>query len=1340
MRYLSLKYGYAVCAALLILCLQLHAAAVEVTDYSQPYMEQSLGSNDMTAIVQDQDGFIWVATHNELARFDGHSFVPVASDRSSEIFHGGNLVNTMKITSDDILLIGTSRGFFRYDIRNDRLAHTEKTDSLKIFAMEHAGEKDCWFVNSDKGLLLYDSPTDTFTLLREYLPAAVDEPLTSLKSFQIGLDGCLYFSDSRYLMKLSHDMSRTDTLCTWKGDSWRAEVHPPRMFLYDRKQLVVSDMSLNDSGRISDMEVTDICLWDGSVILGIRGKGIEKVTYADDGSFVRENVRLSRYYDDMSGTVNVFFEDSDGNLWVGTRNGLFLMSRQEKSKFSNLKSDIGQGENNALSHNTVSDILVENDDRIWLATAGGLDLLTFDETSDDGYSIRHFRDGRYQKNNDYHKIEQLCPDARNEMWCGTKAGILFFDLKTCSFISHPEIEAAFDGCSFIRAIWRDSYDDMWVGFENGGLFRYRSEEKRVEKIRFPSGEYPDNCTSICGDRDGHVWVGTKGNSLFRMDFTGSDITAVEQYPLSPETNPASARITYIYPDIFGNIWVGTADGMYRYSKERDEFDRIELGVPASRPYICGIIGDDDGNLWIPTVSGIYKYSMWDAAGTAFYRRNHFARYGFVYGCAKGGDGFIYLSGINGLTWFYPEDITSDDRKYDISFLDFKADGKSLMQSVCYHGHGMETRKIILPYRHNRVSFSFSVLDYAHRNEIQYCYMLEGADEDWIYPASEPRNISYGHLKPGLYTLRMRSTDRAGIWQDNERVQEIRIRPPVMWSWYSISAYLLIILAISYVLLLYFRKKAREKTDAVLHRLRMQFYRDISYNMKNPVTLIESPLQKLLAGSGKMSWSQEKALLETVHRGCVSISMLAEQLADFSEIDSGDLKLNLTMADFMQFSAVISEKFRPLFDRKGISFEFISERKPVFMSFDSGRMERVFYELLSNAYKFTPAGGHVVCACRKDRNGFVRVEVSDSGSGMAPEKLEKIFERFWTDGGQQSGAGMGLPLAKEFVILHGGSMEVSSTPGKGLSIFFTLPVHDESHVLPESGGEIPGISAHLSEYLEVMESGIPADRHSSPGAPLIFIVSKDKELRKFLTGILMPEYNIETFPSPDSVFDKISQELPSLVISGMVFNDGKEGLKLCQQVKSSVRTGHIPFMFLTAYSQDRLRKDGYESGADAYVTKPFEVDYLLVRISRLIKSREAIKAKARREIIANPAEVSELSADDKFLAKATAVVERNLANEDFSVDAFAKEMCTSSSMLYRRIKFLTNSSPNEFIRRIRMKRAAQLLKIHACSVSEVAFRVGFSDTRYFSTCFKKEFGRTPTAWQQENPDEPQDLSR
>ena len=247
MRYLSLKYGYAVCAALLISCLHLQAGAVKVTDYSQPYMEQSLGSNDMTAIVQDQDGFIWVATHNELARFDGHSFVPVASERSSDIFHGGNLVNTMKITSDDILLIGTSRGFFRYDIRNDRLVHTEKTDSLKIFAMEHTAEKDCWFVNSDKGLLLYDSPADRFTLLRQYVPAAVDEPLTSLKSFQISRDGCLYFSDSRYLMKLSHDMSRTDTLCTWKGDSWRAEVHPPYMFLYDRKQLVVSDMSLNGS-------------------------------------------------------------------------------------------------------------------------------------------------------------------------------------------------------------------------------------------------------------------------------------------------------------------------------------------------------------------------------------------------------------------------------------------------------------------------------------------------------------------------------------------------------------------------------------------------------------------------------------------------------------------------------------------------------------------------------------------------------------------------------------------------------------------------------------------------------------------------------------------------------------------------------------------------------------------------------------------------------------------------------------------------------------------------------------------------------------------------------------
>ena len=572
MRYFSPGYSFIIQVMLLISCIS--AGAVKVTDYSQPYMEQSLGSNDMTAITQDSAGFIWVATHNELARFDGYSFVPVPSDLSSEIFRGENLVNAMRATAHDTLLIGTSRGLFIYDIRDGRLIHAADSDSLKIFAIEQSIQNSCWLMNSDKGLLRYDSVAGKLVFLREYMPVG-DVPLTSLKSFQMGQDSCLYFSDSRYLMKMSQDMLRTDTLRVWKGDSWRAEVHPPHMFLYDRKRLVVSDMSGCHSERVSDIEVTDICLWDGAVIFGIRGKGIEKVTYSKDGRFVHENVRLSRYYDDMSGTVNAFFEDSDGNLWVATRNGLFLMSRQEKSQFSNVKSDIGHGENNALSHNTVSDILVENDDRIWLATAGGLDLLTFDESSDNGYTVRHFRDNAYQKNNDYHKIEQLCADAGNEIWCGTKAGMLFFDLESCSFRSHPEIETAFEGCSFIRAIWRDSYDDMWVGFENGGLFRYRAGKKQVENVGFSfGGGYFDNCTSVCEDRDGHIWVGTKGNSLFRIDFTGREIASVKQYLLSPETNPASARITYIYLDLFGNIWVGTADGMYRYEKDMDEFDLI----------------------------------------------------------------------------------------------------------------------------------------------------------------------------------------------------------------------------------------------------------------------------------------------------------------------------------------------------------------------------------------------------------------------------------------------------------------------------------------------------------------------------------------------------------------------------------------------------------------------------------------------------------------------------------------------------------------------------------------------------------------------------------------------
>lgn len=743
-----------------------------------------------------------------------------------------------------------------------------------------------------------------------------------------------------------------------------------------------------------------------------------------------------------------------------------------------------------------------------------------------------------------------------------------------------------------------------------------------------------------------------------------------------------------------------------------------------------------GNLWITTLSGIYKYNISERT-SHFIELNggNFARKSFVFGADIDSDGYIYLSGINGLTIFNPEEIISDTTRNNVIFTDFRVNNKSLMFDDLLNQHDINnTSKIILKHKNNQIYFAFSALVYSNRQNIRYAYMLEGLDPDWIYVGPEERTISYANLHSGDYKLKIKSTTNNGIWQDNIHTLEIRVNPPYWRTWYSYIFYFLILGAIVLFTVKFWSLRLRLKTKIELNENRHKIYTDLSHSIKTPLALLQSSLQSLLENMDTLSENEKKYMLSTIKSNSNRISLLVNQIGESRKTSSKKSNLQLTETDFIAFAYGIYEKFRDLFESKEINFIFLSNVDYVKLIFDLEKIEITLLNLLSNAYKYTPKGGQVHFKCTLDSSGHIlQVEINDNGSGIKKEFQENVFERFYTIPDpdlHRQGIGLGLSLAKEYIELHEGKIYLTSSES-GTQIKFDLLLgssHYKNSVIKELN-QLNDNYSHIVAYVESELLNVNNEELFLENVSLVYLVENDHQTISFIEKAFNPEIKIIPILNYKKLSDEITNEKPQLIISEVVFDGENKGFEICRKIKKDPLTNDIPFVFVTANSSDDDQKYAYEYGAVAYITKPFDVNHLKKRVMMLIQTKENIKQKIKQELITLPRDIQFQSAEDKFLTRAMEIIEDNIDNEKFNVLNFASEMNLSSSMLYRKIKGLTNLSPNELIRSVRLKRAAQMLENKAFNISEIALKVGFMDIRYFSSSFKKEYGVPPSIYAQ-----------
>ena len=867
----------------------------------------------------------------------------------------------------------------------------------------------------------------------------------------------------------------------------------------------------------------------------------------------------------------------------------------------------------------------------------------------------------------------------------------------------------------------------------------------------------DNNKLIYQDRSGTLWIGTTNHGLIKRlttlsNASISDEVRYKQYKRqSNDPNSlGSNNIQSIYEDLKGLLWIVTDRGLSKLDIEEETFKNYteKDGLPSN--VILAILDDEKGNLWISTPGGLSKFDSNLEVFQDFDERDGLPMIGFNNSCNKGPDGKMYFGGSDGCVVFHPESLQYNTYVPPVAITNLQifnktvlpGDGSPLRKSITH------SREIELKHDQDIISFEFTALDYTSPQKNQFAHKMEGVDQDWVFTDASRRFATYTNLDPGQYTFRVKGSNNDGIWNEEGTSIKIIILPPWWQSNLAYSAYFLIFVLVLYVLRSYDQKRQRLKHKfelehlhaeklAEIDKIKSTFFTNISHEFRTPLTLISGPAKQIMDGSEELK-TKDNALL--IYRNAKRLNRLVDQLLDLSKIEAGEMRLRTIPTDIISFLKELVNSFAPLAEKKNITFRFKPAEEHLIVYLDKDKVEKIINNILSNAFKFTSENGEILIRVSKHTK-FVEIYISDTGIGISKERLTKIFDRFYqVDGShtkEQEGTGIGLALTKELVELQKGEIQVESQEGKGTIFIIRLPLSKKQFKPEEIYDSKEKISAD-KELSMANESGLDKEKamiglieetDQSSGKeekPLLLIVEDSTDVQNYMRGFLKNEYQILEATDGEDGFKKSINQVPDIIVSDIMMPK-IDGFQLCEKLKTDERTSHIPVILLTAKATSEDKIEGLETGADDYVMKPFDEKELKARIKNLIEQRKKLREYFLKEGIFNLDNKKITSIDKKFFEKTVRIINEHLSDSLFGVETLARELTIGRTSLHKKIMALVGEPPGALIKRIRLSKAGILLKNNIGNISEIALEVGFNNPAYFSECFKRQFGVTPSQY-------------
>ena len=1321
-------------------------------------IKDGLPSNAVRNIVQDKDGFLWFGTDNGLCRYDGYTVQAFVNPQMGVDQYVSSLASC-----DEGILVGTNHGAYllSFESRNFKKVGEKLNASVSHISVD--GEHNAWISTHGQGVFRYNLTTQQ---CKQYAMKALQGKVSTTLVDANNQVWALSHRDGGGLMRLN---KATDAFEWARPHGDATQLSGMSMMAMPDGSILVGTWSdglyqvMPDgyTKMLISQQLTNVM---NHIHILHNDRGLYVLVGSDDGlveyDLKDRTWRLLSEVDDPSHSTNERFvyalaADQEGGLWIGTFYGgvSYMPSLTHERRFSPYFASLG-----GLKGSVVSRMFEDYLHRIWIATDdAGLDL--YDPVKDE------FVDFPARQAMSRLNVHALLAEG-NQLWVGTYGkGVILMDMQTGA-MKYYQTDLLAEGSNCYN-LFRDSKHRLWAStLDRVNLW---NEQKQAFE---PIGPIKTCAIDIEEDTYGNVWFATQGDGLWCYRNNGQ--WKQYKYEEGKASTLSSDMVNCIRRDAKGQLYIATSRGLCVYLPGSDSFKRIHIQAP-SQDFSSIVVYQSE--IWLSGNMGIVKYvpgeqprifNWYDGLTSDQFLPNS----GLL-----ASDGRIYFGTQHGFNAFYsylvkinqvapPVAITS------ILFFnhEYDPDDDDLEEQTGVVGSGVGSRKaiqylnhvkeIVLSHNENMFNIAFSALSYVTPEKNQYRYKLEGFDKDWQYTTDH--RATYTNLPPGTYTFRVMAANNDGVWSKNDAQLRIVVNPPFWWSLPAKILYLLLIgYGIFWITQSRLKREKRrhqrqlermeEQQEREMHEARLRFFTMIAHEIRTPVTLIIGPLEnmkkqwRLLLDAMKSGVKPAKTLkegeemtqtLDVIDRNAQRLLLLVNQLLDFSKVQQKDMQVHFKLQNISQLMRSVVERFEPSYEQRGIHLEVEYPADDLAAMMDGEAITKVLSNLMVNAGKYTK--DHVVMACSIPDTEHFSIRVTDNGIGIENKEKLKIFTAFYQARDNKPGTGIGLSIVKNLVDAHHGTVGVESEVGKGASFIVTLPIQQAEAMVGED--ETMTGEAEADEVVKVPRipdeadaegmdkkagtgNGTGADGQDRSHKPGMLVVDDDADMCAFIKGHFDTDYLVFTAEDGKHALNILDKHPVAIIISDWMMPE-MDGPELCRLVRSRENISHLPFVMLTAKTDDASKAESRSCGADTFIEKPFSMKYLDAAVKQLLDMRRLLQSKFSGSPLEPIEELAPTQVDSEFLARLTTIIEENVTNPELNVNFLAAQMGMGRSSFFNKIRGLADVTPNEMIMLVKLKKAARLLKQKRYRISEISFMLGFSSSSYFSKCFQKQFGVKP----------------
>ncbi|WP_184550474.1 hybrid sensor histidine kinase/response regulator transcription factor [Mucilaginibacter sp. FT3.2] len=1354
-----MKLGVAVFLYFIFLALSSYSQRIVFENLTA---DDGLSQNSVLAIAQDSRGFMWYGTQHGLNKYDTRTFKIYNNDPDVRTSLSSDYITSLLVDSHGVLWVGTRNGLNRYNPETDNferinLGRLQVPNNQVISCIYEDRKKSLWIWCTEGLKRLENRATNKFITVQIPNVAAGLYGNNTHAIYQDHL-GIYWLGSSSGLTQ----MTRQQTGFAFKMYQQKA----------DRQN------SLSDNYVTAINEDTIGNLWIGTLHGGVN-------------LYKRSNNTFTRFVSNtgMNGPVNnnirILSADRTGKMWIGTQAGLNILDPVTR-QFVSYRHD--PENKNSLSQNSIYSIFIDRDNTVWIGTYwGGINMVPSHSNT-----FLTFQTARYHSAINNNVVSAVTEDALSNLWIGTEGGGLnYFDRKTDEVTTYQnKVNDAFSlGSDLVKVIYIDKNRHVWVGTHGGGLNLFNPATHNFTRYLYRENDpvtLGSEVLNIFEDSKNNFWIGTQNGLLaFRRNNTELQHTDA---PLEGKIGRKS--INALLEDKDHNFWIGTNRGLFvvwHASGQMQIFKSLNNKTPLSvntlhvdnrnrlwvgsyygglamynkgqmsfavytekeglaNNNVLGIL-EDEGNLWVSTSNGLSRFNIASKNFKNYTKNDGLGGNTFnINSCYNASDNEMLFGGFNGLTSFFPSQVKDNNIAPPVIITTLKLfnkpapigpDGKILTKDISL------THDIVFSHSQNVFTIDFAALNYIKSEKNRYAYKLENFNKDWIYTGIP--SASYTNVPPGDYIFRAKGTNNDGVW-GQAAVLHVKVMPPFWETAWAYALYILVVGGLIFFIARFFILRSLLRRDKELTHLKLNFFTNISHEIRTHLSLILGPVEKLIL-NGEIGGANAKQL-QMVKKQSDNLLQLVNELMDFRKAETGNLKLHFVEGNIV---GVVSEIFNSFYDHavsRNITTSFSASSNEIRLYFDQEQIEKVFYNLIYNAFKFTGSNGSVNILI-EEKKDEVTVIITDTGKGIAAENLKHLFENYFQedDNGQQNtGYGIGLALAKSISELHGGTIEVESKlslSGNRTSFTLTLVKGANHFSQTQLGKSSLNYSPVAHKTFDITENEIfpLINFHRSKDKKyLILLVEDNPDVRFFIRETLENYYDIIESINGGAGWKCAVEHIPDLIICDVMMPE-MDGFTLCNKLKTDERTNHIPTILLTAKASAPNHVNGLKKGADVYLTKPFSIEILFLQIENLLNARKRIRDHYHQQLkinytntgfiplsrLDNDNEAKSLlnSFDDEFLCRVIKIIEEHLDDEEFGVPILAQIVAMSQPVLYKKLNALTGMSVNDFIKSIKMNRATILLQSKRYTINEIAYMLGFSDRKYFSKEFKKLYGKNPS---------------